>query len=75
VRRPFYDWGVDRTDPECRLMLDVCGFTFDSARDVFYGTDGRVVSVDTILAHTRLWLALWITRTLSPGDDSIEDAR
>jgi hypothetical protein len=55
-------------------MLDVCGFTFDPARDAFYGTDGRVVSVDTILAHTRLWLALWITRTLSPEEDSIADA-
>ena len=56
---------TDRTDAECRLMLEACGFAYDPARDSFSnGTAGRELSVDTILAHTQLWVAKWITRTL-----------
>ena len=50
-------------------MLETCGYTYDPASDVYAsGHFGRVLSVDTILAHTELWLAQWITETLSPCD-------
>jgi hypothetical protein len=56
---------------ECRLMLEACGFTYDPARDTFSnGTAGRELSVDTILAHTQLWVAKWITRTLPDAESA-----
>jgi hypothetical protein len=65
----FYVWDVlDRTDYECRLMLEVCGYTFDPSIDAYVGSGGRVLSVDAIVAHDQYWLAKWITRTL---EDSI----
>jgi hypothetical protein len=51
-------------------MLDACGFAYDPARDTFSnGAGGRELSVDTILAHTQLWVAQWITRTLPRAED------
>jgi len=50
-------------------MLEVCGFTYDPARDSFSSGDGRELSVDTIIAHTQLWVAKWITRTLPRAED------
>jgi hypothetical protein len=48
-------------------MLVSCGYTYDRARDA-YTNGGRALPVDTILAHTELWLAQWITETLAPSD-------
>jgi hypothetical protein len=60
---------VDRTEPDCRQMLEVCGFTYDPMSDAFSNGGGRVLSVDTILAHTQLWVAQWITFSLPSGED------
>jgi hypothetical protein len=46
-------------------MLEVCGFTYDPTLDAYTnGGGGRVLRVDTIQAHTELWVAQWITETL-----------
>jgi len=46
-------------------MLEVCGFTYDPTLDAYTnGVGGRVLRVDTIQAHTELWVAQWITETL-----------
>ncbi len=46
-------------------MLEVCGFTYDPTRDAYTnGVGGRVLRVDTVMAHTELWVAQWITETL-----------
>jgi hypothetical protein len=50
-------------------MLETCGYTYDRALDSYANRlNGRLLSVDTILAHTELWVAQWITETLSPSD-------
>jgi hypothetical protein len=46
-------------------MLEVCGFTYDPTLDAYTNDLGdRVIRVDTIQAHTELWVAQWITETL-----------
>jgi hypothetical protein len=55
-------------DAESRQMLEVCGFTYDSARDVFtHAGDGRTISAAIVAQHTPLWVAQWITKTLVTG--------
>jgi hypothetical protein len=56
-------------------MLEVCGFTYDPTLDAYTnGLGGRVIRVDTILAHSELWVAQWITETLPTleAEESIE---
>lgn len=50
------------------MMLNACGFTYNPTLDAYTNRDGRTLRVDTILAHTELWVAQWITRTLPPWD-------
>jgi hypothetical protein len=46
-------------------MLQACGFTYDAALDAYLNDrEARVLAVDTIVAHTELWVAQWITQTL-----------
>jgi hypothetical protein len=50
-------------------MLESCGFTYDPRRDAYTnGRGGRVLRVDTILVHTEVWVAQWITETLPAWD-------
>ena len=50
-------------------MLEVCGFTYDPTLDAYTnGLGGRMLGVDTIQAHTELWVAQWITETLPTCD-------
>jgi hypothetical protein len=48
-------------------MLETCGFTYDSALDA-YRNGKRLLRVDSILRHSELWVAEWITETLPTWD-------
>ena len=48
-------------------MLETCGFTYDPALDA-YRNGTRLLRVESILRHTELWVAQWITETLPTGD-------
>jgi hypothetical protein len=56
---------MDRTDAECREMLEFSGFIHNVPRDAYINAHGRALRVETILAHTQLWVAQWITETLT----------
>ena len=59
---------MDRTDRNWRAMLEACGFTYDATHDAYMNRGGRVLRVETILVHTELWVAQWITQTLPASD-------
>jgi hypothetical protein len=57
---------MDRTDAACREMLEFSGFIYNAPRDAYTSAQGRALRVETILAHTQVWVAQWITETLPP---------
>jgi hypothetical protein len=47
-------------------MLEACGFAYDATLDAYVNErEARVLPVDLILGRTELWVAQWITETLS----------